>query len=125
MFALISSQIKKILSYRKPAGPLGALQVDAEFYGRGLGMLVAMALSREIAESGQDICATIYKDKVHSLAIFKKMGFSTSLLDRIAPSWVKLFLILLFLGANWSELKFALWCDIVDWHSRIQIPHVP
>lgn len=29
-----------------------------------------------IAESGQDICATIYKDKVHSLTIFKKMGFS-------------------------------------------------
>lgn len=58
------------------AGQLGALQVDKEFYGRGLGMLLAKALSRKIAESGQDIGACIFNTNTHSLSIFEKLGFS-------------------------------------------------
>lgn len=68
-----------------PAGPLGALQVDKEFYGRGLGMVVSKMLSRKIAELGQDIGACVFEENIHSLAIFKKMGFSV--VDKI--HWIE------------------------------------
>lgn len=56
-------------------GALAMLQVDEEFYGRGLGMLVTKALSKQIAEFKQDITACVFAHNVHSLAIFKKLGF--------------------------------------------------
>lgn len=67
--------------YSLPSGLLGALQVEQEFYGRGLGLLVSKWLSRKIAETGHNIGATVFERNTHSLAIFKKLGFT--IVDRV------------------------------------------
>lgn len=68
-------------SCRHPSGVLGPLQVDKELRRRGLGRIVTMALSKKIAESGQDLGTIVDKDNTPSLGLFKKLGFC--IVDRV------------------------------------------
>lgn len=56
-------------------GPVLALQVDKDYYGRGLGMLVSKILSKKIAELGHSCVACVLETNTPSRAIFEKLGY--------------------------------------------------
>lgn len=58
-----------------PIGLLGGLKTDEQYYGHGYGSLVTRALSRKIAELGDDVYSAIYLDNIPSHSLFKKLGF--------------------------------------------------
>lgn len=58
-----------------PDGPLGPLQVDEKYAGRGFGRVVCKETLRQIALLGNDNVAVIYEWNAPSRAIFKKLGF--------------------------------------------------
>lgn len=60
---------------RDPIGFIGALQTDEKYFGRGLGKLVVKSLAKSIAESGDDVYASIYEDNTTSRKLFARLGF--------------------------------------------------
>lgn len=58
-----------------PDGPLGPLQVDENYTGRGFGQIVSKETLRQIASLGNDNVAMIFEWNVASRAIFEKLGF--------------------------------------------------
>lgn len=64
--------------FRLQAGPLGAMQVDPEYYRRGFGTVVAIATAKQIAELGHDCFALVNKANVPSRTLFERIGFKYS-----------------------------------------------
>lgn len=64
-----------IFILRYPTGLVGALETDKQYFGRGLGSLVAKSLSKCVAEMGHDLYTTISDANQPSLNLFKKLGF--------------------------------------------------
>lgn len=63
------------MRHRYNIGSIAALYVDKEYRGRGLGALVAKAITRQIAELGQDVCAHVFEENKTPQALFEKLGF--------------------------------------------------
>lgn len=64
-------------SLRYDNGSLGVLQVDENHLRKGLGSLIAKAISRKIAvEEDCDVISLIVHKNVKSLNMFKKIGFT-------------------------------------------------
>ncbi|XP_031627732.1 uncharacterized protein LOC116343668 [Contarinia nasturtii] len=61
--------------FRLPIGLLGGLKTDKNHLGRGYGSLVTRALSKMIAELGDDIYSAVFLDNTPSHSLFKKLGF--------------------------------------------------
>lgn len=65
-----------LVFYRWPAGFLLAVQTDENHYGRGYGLLVTKALSKQIAESR---CGDVYTSTLEtnsaSNPLYQKVGF--------------------------------------------------
>lgn len=58
-----------------PDGPIGPLQVDENYTGRGLAKIVTKETLRQIAELGHANVAFIFEWNAPSRAIFEKLGF--------------------------------------------------
>lgn len=58
-----------------PIGLVGGLETDKQHFGHGYGSTVTKALSKKIAEMGDDIYAAVYDDNIPSHSLFKKLGF--------------------------------------------------
>ena len=57
-------------------GSLAILQVDEQFMNRGFGSLVAMGISKEIAEKTDcDVLSLVLHENQKSINLFKKLGF--------------------------------------------------
>ncbi|XP_035912823.1 uncharacterized protein LOC118512459 [Anopheles stephensi] len=61
--------------FRLQAGPLGALQVDADYLRRGFGTVVAIATAKQIAALGHDCFALVNAANVPSKKMFERIGF--------------------------------------------------
>ncbi|XP_053676591.1 uncharacterized protein LOC128726789 [Anopheles nili] len=61
--------------FRLQAGPLGALQVDAGYFRRGFGTVVALAVTKQIAALGQDCFALVNGNNEPSKRMFEQIGF--------------------------------------------------
>lgn len=61
---------------RLQAGPVGALQVDNNYHGKGFGTLVCKAVTKKIGELDQDVCACLVSSNKTSRRIFEKIGFN-------------------------------------------------
>lgn len=64
-----------IENFSLPDGPLGLLQVDDNYTGRGIGRIVSKETLRQIASSGKDNVAMIFEWNTPSRAIFENIGF--------------------------------------------------
>lgn len=62
---------------RLPTGLLSALQTDENHVGQGYAALVTKYLSKQIAESGFDVCAGIFEKNYVSRSLFEKLGFKS------------------------------------------------
>lgn len=67
--------IRIINHFSLPDGPLGPLQVDENYVGRGFGKNVTKETLRQIASMGNDNVAMIFEWNAPSRAIFEKLGF--------------------------------------------------
>lgn len=61
--------------FRFPTGVVLHLQTVENHYGHGYGSLVTRAISKQVAELGHDIYASISEENKPSRALFAKLGF--------------------------------------------------
>lgn len=61
--------------FRFPTGSLLTLQTHKDFYGHGHGSLVSKAISKRIAELGDDAVACVSESNSTSRRLFEKIGF--------------------------------------------------
>lgn len=61
--------------YRLQGGFLGALQVKENYKRLGLGTAVARAITRRIADEGDDVMALVNRENLPSRATFEKLNF--------------------------------------------------
>lgn len=54
---------------------IAALQTDEKYFGFGYAKLVTKCLAKMIAESGDDVYATIHKENIASQRLFTGLGF--------------------------------------------------
>lgn len=71
-----------IAIFRWPSGSVLALQTDKNHRGCGYGTLVTRAYSKQIAEMGRDVYAGVYKTNAASRALFERLGFELTTLEK-------------------------------------------
>lgn len=64
-----------ILPHRNVGGQLFVLQVAEGHAGRGLGSLVCRAISRKVAEMGDDVWAHVFSGNERAMRLFRRIGF--------------------------------------------------
>lgn len=70
---------------RFAAGPLGVLQVDDEYRGRGYGTLVCKAMTKKLGEAGDDVFGCVFEANTPSRKMFENCGFK--IVDKV--HWIQ------------------------------------